>query len=697
MASGGKDVVKEARSVLLQEYDGDHKGALARAVKLSRSHPRSAMALRLAGDLHHAAAIRARNIEKLGGKVAIDADREAIKHVELARQALSKAKQLVPDCVDIATALGDVFAFTTMYQEAEVEYNYALAIPLPVDPALHNAAYGLHGRDRTTVNERVKEAREKADVAYGRLTEQLIDISVGQMFEASDGAKEVGALLQAKPGASATEILKAERDAALEQRKNARSLAEAFPGSSRAQCFYGYMDLKFNRLLDESIDKRSFVRRSTLSIVDRAAEKFPNSMVIASFRAKLLYILGDYDAAEKDCRRALNMKNPDDPADDCVPPGSISGPNRGAREVSLSCVFHELINKIVGAANDYWSCMTEQKRSEFLSVRFDALQEEYNKVDRASFSVWDVLIFVEKHKSYRFWICPFCDNHSKKHTDTASLLSHMCSKHQRAVLPRLQSALDQKLDCTAFDSDLCSFNRITFSQDSDQNDIVCFKERDQMFRWLFDKPSSGIGTHALSQIIERKRTKGIVLLEHIKEKLKTLAADKFSTEFAEALPGIQELWIKFVQGSAVDYREVILAIGRSLLWMKLKKCMSEDPEVGAKRICAADIDEMLAIAAYNYSSGAVEVFSHSDEAQKINQNHQGSDFHGENRSSGTTVDMKLQDPPTNMDENGNKLDEQLEKLEIDLNSARSSPSPQPSTPNENRGPDILDRIGDIVI
>ncbi|KAF2911532.1 hypothetical protein DAI22_11g187100 [Oryza sativa Japonica Group] len=579
-----------------------------------------------------------------------------------------------------------------MAEKAEQAYTSALAIPLPVDPALHNAAYGLHGRDRTTVNARVKDAREKANLAYGRFKKKVVDEWVAEMLQFLRGN-----LLRKNPRASAKEILKAQRDAMVEARKKAKSMVDAMPNSARAQCFHGLMDLNFVYLLDEAIDKRSALRRSTLAILDRAAERFPKSLVIASFRAKLLYILGDYDAAERDCRRGYTMKNPDDPADDCIPPGSIGGENKGDRLITHVSEFHELINKIVRTANLYWNSMTQEQRGEFLSVRFDELQEDYNKVDRSSFTMSDVLRFGEKHNSYRFWVCPLCGSgsSSKKHTDTVSLLSHMCSKHQRAVLPRLRSVLDQELDRSAFDDDEYSFNKVIFSQDSDQRSIVCFEERDQMFKWLFDKPSSGVRTLALTELIETKRRTGALLLDNIKEKLKTLATDKSSTEFAEALPGIQESWIKFVKETAVDYRALILAIGRSLLWRKLKKCMSEDPEVGARRISAADIDEVFVIVAYNSGSSAVEdkteahMSSHSDAAQKMNGNHQESDFHAENRSSGTIVDMKPQDPPTNMEGNGNKLDEQMEKLDIDPNSVRSSAIPQSSTPNGNGSPHIL--------
>uniref|UniRef100_A0A0D9XTU6 DUF629 domain-containing protein n=1 Tax=Leersia perrieri TaxID=77586 RepID=A0A0D9XTU6_9ORYZ len=675
-AGKDKDVRKGATAALMRDLDGNHEDALSRAVKLARANPGSALALRLAGDLHHEAALRARKVAAgTASAAARKAEREASAHLASARDALSKARRLAPDCVDVASAYADVLASSSMLQDAEVEYRSALAIPLPVDPALNNAAYWFHGRvERTTVNARVALARDTADIGYGRLKNRMIDASIA------------GMLKSAADLAAADEVtIKAERDAMLVIRKNARAIVLEFPGSARAHYFHGYTDLKLTRLLDESIDKRSLLRRSTLAIADRAAEKFPNSAVQASFRAKLLYILGEYDAAESECRRGLAMKNPDDPADDCIPPGAIGGLNHGARLVTLASEFHEVINKILWAADAYWNSMTQEKRREFLSVRFDALQEDYNKVDSSSsFNVSDVPSLGEKHKSYRFWVCPLCDCNSKKHTDTVSLLSHMCSKHQRAVLPRLQSVLDQKLDCSAFEGDETSCDMVTFSKDSDQQDIVCFKERDRMFRWLFDKPSSGVKTSSLAQLIETKCRRGAILLDHIKGKLKNLSTDKHSAEFAEALPGIQELWISFVKESAIDYRGVILAIGRSLLWRKLKKCMSEDPEFGAKRITAADIDEMLAIVGFDSGSSAAEaktqahMSSHSDEAQQRNEDRQESDVYAETRSSGTTVNMKSQYPPTNMDENGNNLDEQLEKLEIDPNSARPSSTSQPT-------------------
>lgn len=500
------DVRKAARAVLLLDHEGDSQEALARAHALALAYPGSALALRLAGDLHYAAAIRARRAagwEEHQLKEGSDAEAAAAAaeaHLLSARNALSVAKRLVPDCVDIATALGDALADSMLYGEAEIEYRRALRISLPIDPAVHNAAYGLYGNEPSSVNERVQEAREKARLAYDRLTKQLIAIGVERVID-------IG-----------------KRDGAVEALRHAKRVAERFPDSPRAQYLRGYMDLEFVRSLDPAIDKRALLRR-TLILADSAAHTFPNSVVIASFRAKLQFVLGEYDAAELECRRALDMKDPDDPEEDSIPPGSISGPNHGARLVSLAAEFHELNLNILMAASDYWQSMTNKRRRDFLSVRLDALQEDYNKVDQSSeFTITCVQSFVKEHKSWRFWVCPICD--SRKYMDTGSLLSHMCSKHPRAVLPSLQSVLDPNLTLEGDDS----LDGLTFCQDSDQHDIIRFRKRNDMFKWLFNSPSSGIRAKPFAEIRKNKCSNGTRILENIKKKLGTLPSDKFSTK-----------------------------------------------------------------------------------------------------------------------------------------------------------------------
>ncbi|GJN04463.1 hypothetical protein PR202_ga22013 [Eleusine coracana subsp. coracana] len=329
--AAGVDVpaATSARAVLLMDHEGDIDEALARGHALAAEHPESVIAHRVVGDLRYAAAIHAAGGDK-------DDNEDARKlaagiHLRVARDALLVARRLAPNCVDS-------------------EFRRAQSIPCPVDPANNNAAYGMYGEEaETTAAERVEEARERARRSYARMTvKELVPLAVERVL---DAARQSGAA---------------------EGRKHGKRVAEAFPNLACVQYLNAYMDLEFVRGLDASIDRRAFLRR-TLTIAERASQAFPRSAVIASFLAQILFVLGEYDSAERECCRALSMKEPDDPEHDCIPPGSISGENRGARLVSLACEFHELLNRILVVAKDYWDSMSSERQDGFLSVRLDVL------------------------------------------------------------------------------------------------------------------------------------------------------------------------------------------------------------------------------------------------------------------------------------------------------------------------------------
>nr|TKW01482.1 hypothetical protein SEVIR_8G184000v2 [Setaria viridis] len=456
-----------------------------------------------------------------------------------------------------------------------------------------------------------------------------------------------------------------------EGRKRAKLVAETFPNLARAQHLQAYMDLEFVRSLDAAIDKRPFLRR-TLAMAERAARAFPRSPVIASFHARLLFVLGEYDAAERECRRALDMKEPDDPQMDCIPTWSIGGENRGARLVSLACEFHELLNKILVAASDYWDSMNgESQRDGFLRLRFDVLQDEYRKVDRScAFAMSDVRSFVEEHKAWRFWDCPICDR--KKFVESGLLLSHMCNKHPRAVLPRLQSLLDQTtLSDEALESD-DSLDGVTFCEDSAEQDMICFSKSSDVFKWLFYAPSSGVGAKPFPELLEQKREKGCMLLESIKDKMKTLPADKSSTEFSEALPRIRESWNEFLKASVLDYRGAILTLARSFLWRELKKCMTEDPELAAKKISATDIDAVFtkevepSRAEEDRETGDNKQPSQADGALMVSGDYEESDVDVKDESCEKLENnMESSDPAISVAEGNNGLYAKLDILDID--------------------------------
>jgi tetratricopeptide (TPR) repeat protein len=494
------DVRAAARAVLLLDHDGDIDEALARAHELAVAHPESAIAHRLVGDLRYAAAIH------VAGRDYSEEVKQRIAgvHLRVARDALITARRLAPDCVDIAAALGDVFCASKLYDLAESEFRRAERIACPSDPAENNAGYGLYEQVENAAAERVEEARERARRSYARMTvEELVPFAVKRVLDA------------------------ASQHGAAEGLKQGKRVAEAFPNLARAQYLNAYMDLEFVRSLDASIDKRPFLRR-TLTVAERVAQAFPNSTVIASFHARLLFVLGEYHAAERECRRALSLKEPDDPNHDCIPPGSIRGENCGARLVSLASQFHELLHKILMLANDYWSSMSSERRETFLSVRFDALQDEYRKVNSSSsVTMYAVQTFVKEKGSWWFWVCPICD--SNKYLDPEVLLSHLCSKHPRVVLPRLQSVLNPKLSENALDSD-GYLGGVSLSQDSDQKDVIKFDRRSEAFKWLFYAPSSGIVPKPFLEVREFKRQQGNMVLEKIKEKMKTMPANKSTTE-----------------------------------------------------------------------------------------------------------------------------------------------------------------------
>uniref|UniRef100_A0A804NKK7 DUF629 domain-containing protein n=1 Tax=Zea mays TaxID=4577 RepID=A0A804NKK7_MAIZE len=640
-----------AWEVLRLDHDGHTHEALTRARDLMLAHQDMAITHRLLGDLSYGAAARA-CLEEGTRKAGLAA---AAPHLHVAREAFAAARRLAPDCIDIADALGDAFAASWMFREAECEYKRAQHTPQPTDPALHNAAYGMcmsggheHDRDPDFMSVRVEEVRARARASYSRMkTEQLLPIAIHRVLEAG---MQLGAA---------------------EGRKQAKGIAEVFPDLGRAQYLAAYMDLEFVRSLDAAIDKRLFLRR-TLVITERVARDYPKSPVFASFHAKLLFVLGEYDAAETECRRALEMVEPNDPQDDCIPVGSISGENRGVRLVSVACEFHELINKIVMLASDYWDSMSsERQRHSFLQVRLDVLQHEYNKVDPShAFAMSDVRSFVKEHESWRFWICPLC--HCKKFMYTGLLLSHMCTRHPRAVLPRLQSVLDQKLSDEALESD-DSLHAVTFCEDSEQQDVtICFNKSSEVFKWLFYAPSSGVRPKPFLEIRQMKCDKGRMLLESIKDKMKTLPADRSSTEFAKAIPEIEEQWQNFLKCSVLDYREVILQLARSFLWRDLKKCMTEDPELAAKPISAADIDAIFTKEVVNPASNAVES-SQTVGAQMVSGNCQesvhdegdSSDNHGKNTESS--------DQTTDMVERETGLAAKLDKLENGPKISESNP------------------------
>ncbi|KAK1683582.1 hypothetical protein QYE76_044430 [Lolium multiflorum] len=665
------------------------------------------------GDLHFVAVARAREAASGSEELPADAWSRSETHLRSARDALSKAKVLAPDSVDIATALADILIESEMFCEAETEYHRAMEMEMditaPARPAVNIPFFSSTPSQRREACQLLAnrlvlhEVRRILDIETEgsaptldiSKTDSVLKTEVGAALKTqTEGSArtlhigktnsvlktEVGATLKTQTEGSAHTldiiktdggtVLNTDGGAALKMKtdcspeeakvkpaldigktnggavvntdggsalktktdgdsldtkvernldsgvaskaaggvdlttdggvqkpdvlamrilKEARSLANRFPGSARAQLCHLLAQLQHMRSLPRELDMSKGMERLVRS-AGSAAQAFPNSVVIALFHAKLLLVSGRLDGAEAECHRALDMEDVSDPGEECIPPGSVGGDNYEARLSSVAEDFDWLLKKITGRAENFWeNSLTAEGRQRFLSVKVDALQDEYTKSDQPSlFSVQSALSFFKENNSWRFWMCPLC-NSKKKHTMPGPLMEHMYKKHPRSVLPRLRSVVNSILEG---ESDGL-YDGVSFTQDQDTHDIIRFKERSGIFSWLFSETIRGEKSRPFCDIMQENCTEGRKLLEIMKKKMASLPTDKSTTDESPRFNEIRELWLQFLKHTVVDYGKIMLTLARTLIWSEFKKHMAGVHETACQRITADDIDDVF--------------------------------------------------------------------------------------------------------
>uniref|UniRef100_A0ACD5X6D4 Uncharacterized protein n=1 Tax=Avena sativa TaxID=4498 RepID=A0ACD5X6D4_AVESA len=481
--------------------------------------------------------------------------------------------------------------------------------------------------------------------------------------------------------------------AGLQTRETAKLLSQSYFFSGRAQFLRAYIDLAQVRALDLAADKKRLLRR-TLDMVNEAAGTFHRSLVIALFHAKLLFVLDDYDAAETECRRALGIEVPSDPNDDDLPPVSVSGVDYKSRVSTVRKQLLVLLKQIIVVAAKFWSSMVLAHQGEsIISVKVDTLHGYYDTFDRsAAKTISDVRRFVKKHNSWSFWVCPHFDCDGKKFLNTESLWQHMCSKHQEEPWEKLQSILGPEL-CAYAPEDDHSLDVITLCKDSGQDDIFRLPRMQDMFESLLFRPSIGImQAESVAVMRQRKCREGSDILEIIKEKLRVLPEDILSTEFQGCCFGIGNLWLKFLEISVFDYREVIVPLARSFQWMEIKRVIAHSVNTNARSIGDANIDavfgKLLGAPDRNVSmeNGSIPSQTNnidhqrgdnlqtknlkpslSDETLKADDKCEESGVHAEDRNSSTIESQRSSGSPIDVHENGTNLAEGMADLELDKN------------------------------
>ncbi|CAM0949579.1 unnamed protein product [Alopecurus aequalis] len=544
----------QARDVLELHRAGQHEEALARGLELARANPGSALALNLVGSLHRhsgSAAWDARASDDDEAASALE-----LHHHHLALDAFSAAAQIAPDCVMTAIAHAEALAACGRLAEAPVELFRisSMAEADHTDPAVHHVGYDLvlGGSNAKT---RKRDAVYKANVVM-----QDFEAMVNNEIVPIEAAKMLG------------------EDVAVDQvRQRARLVSQSYPYSARAQLLCVYVELEHVRALDLPADRKRHLRR-ILALISDAAVTFDCSLLIALFHAKVLFVLDEFDESERECHRALCIDKPTDPNLDDIPPAvSVPGADYDSRVSYLQKQFRVFLKHIVVVAALYWpSIKRSQHHARIISVKVDTLQAHCNRIDpSAAKTISDAHRYLKKHNSWSFLICPNSRCDGRKFMDTESLCLHMRSKHRDGLWKKLESILGPVLNENASKDDH-SLDALTLCQDSGQHDIFSLPRVQDMFECLLLSPSIGIQVEPLAEMRQRKRREGSEVLEDIKEKLKMLPEDVLSTEFEEFRFGIQNLWLKFLEISLLDYREVILPLARSFQWIEIKQWIARN-------------------------------------------------------------------------------------------------------------------------
>ncbi|KAM0896449.1 hypothetical protein ACQ4PT_023191 [Festuca glaucescens] len=415
-------------------------------------------------------------------------------------------------------------------------------------------------------------------------------------------------------------------------RSSAKRLAERYPYSVRARLLRVYTELEGIRALDLAADRRRLLRRA-LAQTSEAAAHFGDSILIALFHAKVLFALDEFDGSARECRRALCIQTPTDPNLEDIPPAvSVPGADCDARVSSVKKQLRVLLKQIVVAAAVCWCSIkaTQDRDMQVIparvdrarSGRVDTLQGHYDRIDKsAAKTISDALRFHKQQGSWSFLVCPNTRCDGKKFVNTQSLWQHMSSKHRDELWKKLQSVLGPDLyeDTPKHDHLL---DGITLSQDSDQHDIFHLPRVQDIFESLLLSPSIGIQAEPLAEMRQRKSREGAKILEDIKEELRMLPED--STEFEEFRFAIQNLWLEFLETSALDYREIILPLARSFQWIQMKTTIDLSAKDLGRLIGCASID--IVFGKVPVAPGRIVSVEHGSEPSHANNtDHQSGD------------------------------------------------------------------------
>jgi len=80
----------------------------------------------------------------------------------------------------------------------------------------------------------------------------------------------------------------------------------------------------------------------------------------------------------------------------------------------------------------------------------------------------------------------------------------------------------------------------------------------------------------------KKCREAAATLKSLEKELKTFPKLKSSTKVHKAFDSLQKLWVKLLEASHLDYREVILPLISSFKWEEIKECLETDNDISSR-------------------------------------------------------------------------------------------------------------------
>ncbi|KAF0904667.1 hypothetical protein E2562_036036 [Oryza meyeriana var. granulata] len=486
---------QDAVAVLQMHREGRHEEALARAADLATNNRSSAVACNLAGDLNLKAYFRNR---QRNPELALKHANSAVEHYNLAMNAS-------PNCIETIAAFGEALSASKQHDRAAAKFRWAKSISSPADPANQHAAFDTRGL--STKKERIAKAKDRL--------QRAVDINTNASCE-EEVLKVLDIMARQGLDAAGRAVV---------------NVGYRFPLSARAQLLRAHVMLQLSNSLLQEIDRR-WILIVALHIISEAALTFKNSLVIALSHGEVLAILRKYDAAEKECYRALRIDKPRDPVGHDIPPGSVGGEEYADRVCFVKEQIHALLKRVVSAAVHDFSLMTREQQEDILSVRVNTLYEHFKGIDPSlANSILDAQLFIKRQSRWDFWICPYptCTN-PKFHTSQA-LWVHLSTsfEHNEDFQKSFHSVLGNAETCGNESKGPSSFDVISFSGDSHQQETFCFTQIHDLFDQMVLCPSGATEILPTAEMQRKIQREGAEVLDSIKEYLRT-SADLFSNE-----------------------------------------------------------------------------------------------------------------------------------------------------------------------